>query len=47
MLEKDYPYTGDHHTCKYDPKKTTQVNIDKTYLVKPYNVEQLKAAVAL
>ena len=47
MLEKDYPYTGMHHSCKYDATKTSGVSADQTYRVMPHNVEQLKAAVAL
>mmetsp|Transcript_26063 Transcript_26063/g.32545 ORF Transcript_26063/g.32545 Transcript_26063/m.32545 type:complete len:123 (+) Transcript_26063:623-991(+) len=47
MLEKDYKYTADEHTCKYDPARSTGVNVTHRYNVQPYSVEQLKAAVAL
>jgi len=37
--EKDYPYSGLHHTCKYNAGKTSRVSVDKSYRVTPYNVE--------
>lgn len=46
MQEKDYPYVAANHSCKYHPEQSSGINVTQRYNVMPYNVEQLKAAVA-
>ena len=47
MLESDYPYIALDGTCKTDPAKATGINVTERFNVKPNDVGQLKAAVAL
>ena len=46
MLEKDYPYVAKDQDCQNNPGKSTGIYVTQRYNVKPFDVAQLKAAVA-